>query len=41
MVFYIVIMGIIDLSVSLMLIGQDLRRTRGQLQVTVSLLEGI
>ena len=41
MVFYIVIMGIIELSVSQMLIGQDLRRTKGQLQVTVSLLEGI
>ena len=35
-------MGIIDLSVSRILIGQDLRRTRGgPLQVTVSLLEGI
>ena len=41
MVFYTVIMGIIDLSVSRMLIRQDLRRTRGPLQVTVSLLEGI
>ena len=41
MVFYIVIMGIIDLSVSQMLIGQDLRRTRGPLRVTMSLLEGI
>ena len=28
MVFYTIIMGIIDLSVSWMLIGQDLRRTR-------------
>ena len=41
MVFYTVIMGIIDLSISWMLIGQDLRRTRGPLQVTMSLLEGI
>ena len=41
MVFYTVIMGIIDLSVSLMLIGHDLMRTRHPLQVTVSLLEGI
>ena len=41
MVFYTVIMDIIDLSVSRMLIEQDLRRTRGPLQVTVSLLEGI
>ena len=41
MVFYIVIMGIIDLGVSRMLIEQDLRRTGGPLQVTVSLLEGI
>ena len=41
MVFYTVIMGIIDLSVSQMLIGQDLRRTRGPLQVNVSLLEEI
>ena len=41
MVFYTVIMGIIDLSVSRMIIGQDLRRTRGLLQVIVSLLEGI
>ena len=41
MVFYTVIMSIIDLSVSHMLIGQDLRRTRGLLQVTVSLFEGI
>ena len=39
MVFYTVIMGIIDLSVSRMLIGQDLRRTRGPLQGTVCLLE--
>ena len=41
MVFYTVIMGIIDLSVSRILIGQDLRRIGGPLQVTVSLLEGI
>ena len=39
MVFYTVIMGIIDLSVSRMLIRQDLMRTGGPLQVTVSLLE--
>ena len=36
MVFYTVTMGIIDLSVSQMLIGQDLRRTGGPLQVIVS-----
>ena len=41
MVFYIIIMGIIKLSVLRMLIGQDLRRKGGPLQVTVSLLEGI
>ena len=41
MIFYTVIMGIIDLSVSRMLIGQDLRRTGGPLQVTVSFLEEI
>ena len=40
MIFYIVIMGIIELSVSQMLIEQDLRRT-GPLQVTMSLLKGI
>ena len=40
MVFYTVIMGIIDLSVSRMLIGQ-LRRTGGPLRGTVCLLEGI
>ena len=39
MVFYTVIMGIIDLSVSQMLIKNDLRRTRGPLQGTVCLLE--
>ena len=32
MVFYIVIMGIIDLSVSRMLIRQDLRRIGGSLR---------
>ena len=31
MIFYIVIMGIIDLSVSWMLIGHDLRKTGGPL----------
>ena len=41
MVFYIVIMGIIDLNVSRMLIGQELRRTEGPLQVTMPLFEGI
>ena len=41
MVFYTVIMGIIDLSVSRMLIGQDLKRIGDPLQVTMSLLEGI
>ena len=41
MVFYTVIMGIIDLSVSRMMIGQDIRKTGGPLQVTVSLFEGI
>ena len=41
MVFYTVIMSIIDLSVSRMLIRQDLRRKEGPLQGTVCLLEGI
>ena len=41
MVFYIVIMGIIDLSVSRILIRQVLRRTGGPLRVTVCLLEEI
>ena len=41
MVFYTVIIGILDLSVSQMLIGQDLRRTGGPLRDTVCLLEGI
>ena len=35
MVFYTIIMGIINLSVSWMLTGQELRRTRGPLQGTV------
>ena len=41
MVFYMVIMSLIELSVSRMLIGQDLRRTRGPLRDIVSLLERI
>ena len=41
MKFYMAIMGIIELSVSQMLIGQDLRRTGDPLQVTMSFLEGI
>ena len=41
MVFYTVIMSIIDLSVSRFSIRQYLRRTGGPLQLTVSLLEGI
>ena len=41
MVFYIVIMGKIDLSISWMQIGQDLRKTEGPLRVIVCLLEGI
>ena len=41
MVLYTVIMSIIDLSVSRILIKQDLRRTRGPLQDTVCLLERI
>ena len=41
MIFYTVIIGIIDLSVSQMLIGQDLRRTGGPLRGTMCLLEGI
>ena len=40
-VFYTVIMGIIDLSVSRMQIGQDLRKIEGLLRVTMCLLEGI
>ena len=39
MVFYTVIMGLIDLSASRMLIEQDLRRTRGPIQGIVCLLE--
>ena len=41
MVFYTVIIGIIDLSVSRMQIGQDLRKIEGPLRVLVCLLEGI
>ena len=41
MVFYTVFMGIIDLSVSWMLIGRDLRRIEGLSRGTVCLLEGI
>ena len=41
MVFYKIIMGIIDVSVSRMLIGSNLRRTGGPLQDTVCLLERI
>ena len=41
MVFYTVIMGIVDLSVSRMLIRQNLRRIGGPHQGTVCLLEGI
>ena len=41
MVFCTVIMGIIDLSISRMQIEQDLKKTKGQLQVTVCLLEEI
>ena len=41
MVFYTVIMGIIDFSVSRMQIRKDLRKTKGLLRVTVCLLEGI
>ena len=41
MVFYTIIMGIIDLSVSRMQIGQDLKKTKYLLQFTVCLLEGI
>ena len=41
MVFYTVIMGITDLSVSRMQIRQVLRKTEGPLRVTVCLLEGI
>ena len=41
MVFYTVIMDIIDLSVSWIQIRRDLRKTEGPLRVTVCLLEGI
>ena len=41
MVFYTVIMAIIDFNVSRMLIGQDLRRIGGPLRVTMYLLLGI
>ena len=41
MVFYAIIIGIIDLSVSRMRIGQDLRKTKGPLRITMCLLEGI
>ena len=40
MVFYTIIMGIIDLSVSQMLIRKNLR-TKDPIQVSMSLLEGI
>ena len=35
MVFYTVIMGIRDLSISRMQIGQDIRKTKGPLRVIV------
>ena len=41
MVFYILIMGIMDLSVSRMQIRRDLSKTKGLLRVTMCLLEGI
>ena len=41
MVFYIVIMGITELSDFLTQIGHDLRKTRDPLWGTVCLLEGI
>ena len=41
MVFYTVIMGVVDLSVSRMQIGKDLRKTEGPLRVTVCLLKEI
>ena len=41
MVFYIVIMGITELSAFLIHIRQDLRKTEGPLQGNVCLLEGI
>ena len=41
MIFYTIIMDIIDLSVSQMLIGQDLRRIGDPLRGTLCLLERI
>ena len=41
MVFYTVIMGIIELRAFLMQIGRDLRKTGGPLRGTMCLLEGI
>ena len=41
MVFYTVIMGIIELSAFLTHIRKDIRRTRGPLRGTMCLLEGI
>ena len=41
MVLYTVIMGITDLSVSQMQIGQDLRKTKGLFRITMCLLEEI
>ena len=41
MVFYIVIIGITELSAFLMQIGQDLRKTKGPLRGIMCLLEGI
>ena len=41
MIFYMVIMDIIELSISRMLIRQDLRRIGGPLRVTMYLFEGI
>ena len=41
MLFYTVIMSITELSVFLMQIGQDLRRTGDPLRCTLCLLEGI
>ena len=41
MIFYTITMGIIDLSVSRMQIGHDLRKAEGPLRVILCLLEGI
>ena len=41
MVFYTVIIGIIELSAFLTQIGQDLKKTGGPLRGIVCLLEGI